>query len=347
MAKDKEKSVNPAQQQRKLEKAKQLKKSRADLQARRNEKLARRNPERIQRQIDDIKALEAAGDIKPRERAILEELERDLKAVKKAREALGEKAVPNYTQRRRDGDGNKDDSLLGKRRYNGERKPYSHHKRDHSSGSDTDDSVRRIPMPEDTPPPIPREFRRYFPRNNQNVENEGTQEPNTTLPPKPISSAPPVTKTTYESAPQIRDLHKEAVNRFVPDVVRRKQEAVKGTGPAGRLIEPEEMDRLEAEGYVVGGGTDRERRTPQTAAAKAETMDGSIETREDELARLAAEEARFLRDLEMQDAGENEDDRAENHPAATIPTARGTETQISSSRARHHVQIEDVEDEDA
>lgn len=103
MARDKERSVNPAQQQRKLEKAKQLKKSRAELQAKRNEKLARRNPDRIQRQIDDLKALEASGEIKPREKAILDDLERDLKAVRKAREALGQKA-PQYAShpRRRD-----------------------------------------------------------------------------------------------------------------------------------------------------------------------------------------------------------------------------------------------------
>lgn len=203
-------------------------------------------------------------------------------------------------------------------------------------------------MPEDTPPPIPREFRRYFPRNNHNDENENAQEPNTALPPKPTSYAPPVLKTTYESAPQMRDLRKEAVNRFVPDVVRRKQEAVKGTGPAGRLIEPEEMDRLEAEGYVVGGGTDREKQPPQTTTeAKPETRDGSVETREDEQARLAAEEARFLRDLEMQDESDDEDAPVATHTASTIPAASGTEIQISASRTRHHVQIEDVEDEDA
>ena len=88
MARDKERSINPAQQQRKLEKARQLNKSRAELQARRNEKLAKRNPDRLQRQIDDLKALEATGEIKPREKAILQDLERDLKAVRKARESL-------------------------------------------------------------------------------------------------------------------------------------------------------------------------------------------------------------------------------------------------------------------
>ncbi|KIW70948.1 hypothetical protein PV04_03175 [Phialophora macrospora] len=312
MAKDKERSLNPAQQQRKLEKAKQLKKSRAELQARRNEKLARRNPERIQRQIDDIKALEAAGDIKPRERAILQDLERDLKAIRKARESLGEKA-PNFGggQRRREGDGN--NNLLGKRRHDGERK---HYQRRESSGSDTDDSVRRIPMPEDTPPPLPRESRRYFPRSED--ENHAAR-PNTALPPKPGSA--PVLKTTYESAPQIRDLRKEAVNRFVPDVVRKKQQAAKG-GPTGRLLEPEEMDRLEAEGYLG--------RTNDARESAGPTED------EENARRLAEEEARFLRELEMQD----------QHTANPMDDNARPEVE-TVQRPRRHVEIEELEDEDA
>lgn len=153
MAKDKERSLNPAQAQRKLDKAKALKKSKAELQARRNEKLARRNPDRIQRQIDDLKSLEASGDIKTREKAILADLERDLKAVHKAREALGGKAPPQHGNKqpppRRDGN----NTVLGKRQHNGQPKnPHQRSRRDSpGSASDTDESVRRIPMPEDTP----------------------------------------------------------------------------------------------------------------------------------------------------------------------------------------------------
>jgi hypothetical protein len=316
MAKDKERSVNPAQQQRKLEKAKQLKKSRAEVQNRRNEKLARRNPDRLQRQIDDLKALEAAGDLKAREKAILEDLERDLKAVKKAREALGD-AAPKFgggPPRRRDGD-NANNTVLGKRRFDGERK---HHQRRESSGSDTDDSVRRIPMPEDTPPPIPREHRRYFPRNGG--EQAGVAQPDTALPVKP--TAPTVAKTTYESAPQIRDLRKEAVNRFVPDVVRQKQQAAKG-GPSGRLLEPEELDKLEAEGYL--GKT---RTTEESAVAGAAPLAAADE---EEARHLAEEEARFLREVEMQDE----------------QTLRDTAEQMAPRNPSRHVEIEEVEDEDA
>ena len=296
MAKDKERSINPAQQQRKLDKAKALKKSKAEVQNRRNEKLARRNPDRIQRQIDDLKALEASGDIKAREKAILEDLERDLKAVRKAREALGEKA-PLYGNRqppRRDGD-----SVLGKRRHDGERKPF--HSRRESSGSDTDESVRRIPMPEDTPPPIPREHRRYFNKDNN------PQQPNQ---PAPVVESQKV----YSAAPQIRDLKKEAVSKFVPSIVRQKQAAARGTGG---LVEPEEMDRLEAAGYLR---TDQDR---QGDARTSEDVDM------DEARRLAEEEARFQRELALEDAS------AEPEPEP--PQQKGP----------RNVEIEEVEDEDA
>jgi hypothetical protein len=45
----------------------------------------------------------------------------------------------------------------------------------------------------------------------------------------------------------IRDLRQEAVSKFVPAAVRMQQDAIKGRG---KLVEPEEMDRLEKAGYV-------------------------------------------------------------------------------------------------
>lgn len=336
MAKDKERTLNPAQQQRKLEKAKQLKKSRAELQARRNEKLARRNPERIQRQIDDLKALEASGQIKPREKAILEDLERDLRAVRKAREALGDKAPSfgNHQQQQHgrrttaDGGGGEDGNVLGKRRRDGERQPRWHARREESSsGSDTDESVRMIPMPEDTPPPIPREFRRDFRHahnNNNNTQESGSHH----QAPPPAGPAPVVVKTTYESAPQIRDLRKEAVGRFVPTVVRKKQEAAKGGG-LGHLVEPEEMDRLESEGYAR---THRETRKGSGTERDAEF---------DDAARLAEEEERFLRELGMQATDAGDGSRRQDHHIDVLADA--SEPQLPS----RHVEVEEVEDEDA
>ena len=46
------------QEAKKAEKQKQIKKQKANLQAQRNEKLARRNPHRIQRDIDTLKELD-------------------------------------------------------------------------------------------------------------------------------------------------------------------------------------------------------------------------------------------------------------------------------------------------
>lgn len=301
MAKDKERSINPAQQQRKADKAKAVKKSKNEQQIRRNEKLARRNPDRIQRQIDDLKALEASGEIKPREKTILEDLERDLRGVRKAREALGEKA-PQHGSRQ---PSRRDDSssVLGKRQHNGERIPP---RRRNENESETDEEVRRIPMPEDTPPPIPREHRRYF---SHGQDNPG----NVQQPAAPAMEA----KTTYSAAPQIRDLKKEATSRFMPDVVRRKTNAVRGQGG---LIEPEEMDRLEAQGYY-GNRKPSEERQPSAS------VEDDAEAR-----RLAEEEARFARELGMVD--DTTDYGGSSTTTATVkPPPR-------------HVEIEEVEDED-
>ena len=331
MARDKERSINPAQQQRKLEKQKQLKKSRAELQERRNEKLAKRNPDRIERQIQDLKALEATGEIKPREKAILEDLERDLRAVRKAREALGEKA-PNFGGRRREGEGNSsNNNVLGKRRHDGERK-FPSHRPHESSGSDTDDSVRRIPMPEDTPPPIPREFRRGNYHNRTSTDPAHQQQSQGNAHPSNKSTVPAVeSKTTYSSAPQIRDLKKEAVGRFVPDVVRRKQEAVKG-GPAGRLLEPEEMDRLEAEGYLSQKQKQKAGQDEDQVNEQQPTKTTALTNLEDlQARRLAEEERRFLQELEMQGDQIGGSDRASTTTEALL--------QRPNNR---HVEIEEV-----
>ncbi|KAI9838934.1 MAG: hypothetical protein M1819_004142 [Sarea resinae] len=280
----KERSVNPAQAQRKLEKQKALKKGKAEAQSRRNEKLARRNPERLQRQIDDLRAAEASGvPLSTRDKQVLEELERDVRAVRKAREALGEKA-PQFSGGRGGGGGGggggqqrggregrgRGGSALGKRRRRDDEDGAS-------SGSETDEDVRRIPMPRDTPPPLPPQPRRgaaHAQNANANLTplgegREGRGGPHHrdtphVLPPKPV----PVAQTVYEAKPVVRDLRKEAVSKFVPAVVARKLGQKKGEG---RLLEPEEMERLEKEGYG-GGGVDIDRTassSPSAAAAAA------------------------------------------------------------------------------
>lgn len=65
----------------------------AEAQSRRNEKLARQNPDRLQKQLDDLKAIESGGgNLNNHEKTVLEGLEKDIKAVRKARETLGDAA---------------------------------------------------------------------------------------------------------------------------------------------------------------------------------------------------------------------------------------------------------------
>ncbi|OJD26996.1 hypothetical protein ACJ73_01610 [Blastomyces percursus] len=322
MAKDKERSINPALAQRRLEKAKALKKGKAEVQARRNEKLARRNPDRLQRQIDNLKAVEESGQpLRPSEKQHLEELERDLRAVKKAREALGDKAPtfgrvearqgthPHSDRGGRGGDGR--GGVLGKRRRAGQENN-RWRRRDNDDGEDSSDtSVRRIPMPKDTPPPIPRQHHAPRRATNANMEplgegrGPGEAQATTTVPvPLPPAAQPkPEPKTVYEAAPVIKDLRKEAVSKFVPTVVRMKQEAAKGQ--SGRLLEPEEMDRLEREGYIPGASCQAGQLSPVESGAATGTGTGT------------------------------------GSPAmnATPPT------EVNTSKTRT-VQIEDVEDED-
>ncbi|KAJ5699032.1 hypothetical protein N7462_001037 [Penicillium macrosclerotiorum] len=288
MAKDKERSMNPAAAQRKQEKQKSLKKGKAEALARRNEKLARRNPDRLQRQINDLKAMEETGQrLRPRDKEVLEALERDLRAVLKAREALGDKA-PKFNQGERGGprqDGG--DRVLGKRRRDLD---FRRHQ-EQSDGSDTDESVRRIPMPRDTPPPIPREFQ---PKRGPGVNAQGSERRG----PHALPSRPPAveTKTVYEAKPEIRDLRQEAINKFVPAAVRMKQESIKGQG---KLLEPEEMDKLEKSGYTAG-----------TTGAEARSQADQTSTTVDEHQSLEEEERRFKQELRSVEIEEVSDEDA-------------------------------------
>ncbi|KAL4917739.1 WW domain binding protein 11-domain-containing protein [Aspergillus aurantiobrunneus] len=280
MPRDKERSVNPAAAQRKLEKQKSLKKGKADALARRNEKLGRRNPERIQRQINDLKEMEQSGQgLRPREKQILEALERDLRAVLKAREALGDKAPKFASSHHERGDdhprGRRDGGVLGKRRRDG----HGRFGDQDSDSSETDKEVRRIPMPRDTPPPIPREYQKRK-EANAGVESRGPL----SLPAKPPVAEP---KTVYEAKPEIRDLRQEAVNKFIPAAVRVKHESIRGQG---KLLEPEELDRLERAGYHAG---------PANSATTA-----------DEQGRLQDEERRFNQELRSVQIEEVEDEEA-------------------------------------
>lgn len=90
----------------KEQKAKAIKKGKAAVQKERTEKLARRNPDRLQRQVDELKEAIEAGKNTAHNKKTLAELERDLAAVRKARKALGiEDKGPVQKRKRDEGDG--------------------------------------------------------------------------------------------------------------------------------------------------------------------------------------------------------------------------------------------------
>ncbi|CAK1354935.1 unnamed protein product [Cercospora beticola] len=238
----KEKSANPVAAQRKADKRKEIAKSKKSQLEQRNEKLARRNPSRVQKQIDELKELESRGPLRPKDKETLVQLERDLRAITRARDALGD-AAPQFASGERRGGGERCDARqqqrerrqgLGKRRRGADEA--------HSSdGDETDPEVRAIPMPRDTPPPIPRQ-----PFKDPQLGPDGQRVPHA-LPSKPAVSPPAAPQLVYSSAPQLRDLKKEAT-KFVPAAVRQKQKQAKGQG---RLLEPEEIDELERAGYYA------------------------------------------------------------------------------------------------
>lgn len=345
MAKDKDRTQNPAAQQRKLDKQKALKKGssfdlplalpyfsyfllspllttrlppgKAAVAAQRTERYASRNPRRLESTISDLHALKESqgGKLSARDQRQLEEAERDVARVKRAREVLGDKA-PTFGSNRDGGEARgRGDGRGGRGGYGGLGK--RNREEEDSSGGETDDSVRRIPWPRDTPPPIPRQRRDVRPRHStnanseplgaerrlQNREGTGEDVPETVLPAKP---AP---KTTYESKPVVRDLRKEATARFVPNAVKKKIDATKGVG--GKLLEEEEVEQLEKEGYGAGGGILGHRVGGRGLVVDAAPQVGGGDPQDErESRRLKEEEERFRREMEMEmvEAGVKEED---------------------------------------
>ena len=375
MPKDKDRALNPAAAQRKADKQKALKKGKAAVAAQRTERYASRNPARLERTIEALRAEKEVkgGKLGSRDQKLLEEAEKDLARVKKAREALGDKA-PAFGRgdgggrgrgderggrgRGYGGDGRGGYTGLGKRGREGEGS---------SSGSETDESVRNIPWPRDTPPPIPHQHHRRregnttsrsttnandeplgasrIPPHNRRGEEGGEGEvmvPDTSLPPKPVVHTQ--AKTTYESAPVVRDLRKEATSRFVPSAVRRKIEAKAGKG--GRLLEEEEVRALEGEGYGIAGGVGgkagdglgrdiRGERGSMEAVGDAES--------EREKRRLEEEEERFRREVEIEmEMGMGGADEGGGHGDGDGEREEG----LQGMGVEVGVEMEDISDED-
>lgn len=291
----------------------------------RTARLATRDPSRLERQISDLNAIAASNPngLKPKEKQQLEDLERDVVRIKKARDTVGVKDQQRPRSDRNDGRtaarGSRggDSSVLGKR-------PRGYGNDEESS--DTDPEVKNIPMPRDTPPPIPRSRDRDHRSKARNTNFEplgdSVRIPHG-LPPRPdaasspnatsgSTSAVPV-KRTYEAAPQIRDLRREAI-KIVPNIVRQKMEASKGQGPGGKLLEEEDMQRLEAEGYGIQvqgnpggskqpGATDEVAKEVLKIAKQARPSVGASSSVQEgtRVPSLEEEEARLVREVEMEE----------------------------------------------
>ncbi|KAF4551717.1 putative WW domain-binding protein [Elsinoe fawcettii] len=217
------KEQNPVTAHAKAQKKAEQKKSKAATLKARTERLAKRNPARLEKQIAELKSLETNGSLRPKEQEQLKHLERELSCVRRAREQGGD-------GRGRDGrDGDRRDRRDGDRAQRGGAGMRGVKRDREKDESDTDEEVRRIPMPRDTPPPIPR-------RENRGHREGGVEKKDT---------GP--AQVTYSSAPMMRDLRKEATAKFAPAQVRRNLERVKGKGG---LVEEEEWERLEKGGYT-------------------------------------------------------------------------------------------------
>ncbi|KAF3919143.1 hypothetical protein ABW21_db0208214 [Orbilia brochopaga] len=223
MAKDR--TLNPAAAHLKSEKAKAHAKAQKQRLQQRQEKLARRNPDRIQRQIDELKGKEDKGlALSTHEKKALEDLERDLKGVRKAREALG---VPLEPENRGRGASDRGGfQSRGRGRGGGYERRTTNRRRDGDDGDEDSDastasSVASIPLPAGPPPLLQLQIGK---------KDGGPLAAHLTgLPAKPGEGGAPAGQqpaaqpvVTYSSAPLLRDLKKEATI-FTPAAVHRQK----------------------------------------------------------------------------------------------------------------------------
>ena len=331
----KERAQNPATAHLKSLKSASIKKNKAQIQQQRVEKLARRNPDRLQKQIEELQGLKEAqgGKLRPKDAEVLAELERDLRGVRKAREMRGEDNPLGRDRRkgddirREDRDGGWGRTHLGKRR------------RDEGAGderdsTDTDPDVRDIPMPRDTPPPVPPKWIRDKARKRgaQPPTNQQDSALNSTTEPEPPPKAP---RTAYSSAPQMRDLRKEATDKFMPAAVRaRLQEQEKQKKGERKLPEPEDIDAQEERAKA-----EQRRIEEEEEAFQRELEEDQRETEQE----LAAGQGSLDADTETPFKPTTEEGRGVRAIMDFLDT---TDSLPGVSSGNHNVEIEEIEDED-
>ena len=207
----------------------------------------------------------------------------------KAKEAAGEKYIPRTTtqqqqqqqqqrqsnqnvlgrKRTRDGGDDEEEEQVSSGRRRAKR-PWSA-----PESSETDPDVGDIPMPGDTPPPIPRRRR-----------EDGERQIHALLPEKVVESSSVPSQAVYESKPVLRDLRKEAT-AFVPAAVRKRQ----ADGDGGALPVPIKKEELRDEPSV--------RMTNEPEAATDEELQMADVEFENDLRRLEQADVRWRQEAKQ------------------------------------------------
>ncbi|EMR11452.1 hypothetical protein PNEG_00470 [Pneumocystis murina B123] len=250
----KEKNYNPAQEFHKKRKRDHIKKAKAEKQKLQYEKLARRDVNKIETQIQEFKRLEMKGQLSALDQSNLKILESDLKRIKKARKYIGPIIESEKTKAREAKEEkqqqkipkNPEKSIYYDPIYNPYGVPppgmpykeWSDIEDDETSSNEpsTPESVSIIPMPKGSPPPSS-----YLDKRKKKHQLERFKHPKTlnektnTLHSSHLekqfkndnsiegSSQPTSTPTIVYSADCIlRDLRKESTT-FVPTAVRQRK----------------------------------------------------------------------------------------------------------------------------
>ncbi|KAK9246180.1 hypothetical protein V1506DRAFT_536090 [Lipomyces tetrasporus] len=248
MAKDK--ALNPAQAQHKKDKANAIKKSKAEKAQRMTEKLSKRNPDRIARQIQTLKELDQEGRLQGPDKKLLADLEKQLALVNKAHEKVWQ------------GDGNKGPTAVndGETRNSGLRDRHQNKSGVYVLKGLERRSIYWDPLfnPTGLPPEgfpyqewsdgeqdgedVPSEDVEYRPELGE-TDASGIPLPKGPAlrfqPPKP---EPAPIKTTYEAAPIVRDLKKESASFIPASVIQRAQQRKRSASPESK--DPENGKKL-------------------------------------------------------------------------------------------------------
>lgn len=289
MAKDKSLGSNPALEFHKKAKKAGINKSKAEKAKLRDSQLQKRRPDQVQRQIDELRQLAQAGKINSQDKKNLDALERDLARINKLR--VEGKTGPVVTSERIKQREEKEERKRGKIPKDPTRSyyydpvcrlhlsclrtitdiidnpygvpppgmPYREiDKAAVESDSSTSSSIRRIPLPPGTPPPLGNTINdRHAAKEDHQSPAQSIQHPKSRRQQMPgrLAVADPQdeavnvdtveevrrpVQTSYSAEPVMKDLQKEAL-AFVPKNLKRKAVALQKQ----RQIDPLDIEAIE------------------------------------------------------------------------------------------------------